>query len=87
VAYAPLAGSEDDVVRLDVSDLEPPEPMVRILEAAARLGPKQTLFVEHRRRPVFLYPQLDAQGFVHTTRELGPGRVQLQIQRREEPLA
>jgi hypothetical protein len=84
VASAPLASASDDVVRLDVSDLEPPEPMVRILEAAARLGANQTLLVEHRRRPVFLYPQLDAQGFLHVTRELGPGRVELQIQRREE---
>ena len=72
---------EADMVRLDVSDLAPPEPMVRILEAAAKLGPEQTLFVEHHRRPVYLYPQLDAQGFLHTTHEPGPGRVEIQIWR------
>ena len=73
--------AEADMVRLDVSDLAPPEPMVRILEAAAKLGPEQTLFVEHHRRPVYLYPQLDAQGFLHATHEAGPGRVEIQIWR------
>ena len=71
----------DAVVHLDVSDLVPPEPMVRILEAASKLGPGQTLLVEHHRRPVYLYPQLDAQGFLHETSELGPGRVQIRIHR------
>lgn len=70
-----------DVIQLDVSELVPPEPMVRILEAAARLQPGQTLLVEHHRRPVYLYPQLDAQGFVHDTTEFGPGRVQIRIRR------
>jgi hypothetical protein len=37
--------------------------------------------VEHHRRPVYLYPQLDAQGFLHTTREPGPGRVEIHIWR------
>ena len=71
----------ESVIRLDVSDLVPPEPMVRILETAAKLKTGQTLLVEHHRRPVYLYPQLDAQGFVHETSELGPGRVQIVIRR------
>jgi uncharacterized protein (DUF2249 family) len=84
LASTSLTGAEADVVRLDVSDLAPPEPMVRILEAAAKLGPKQTLRVEHHRRPVYLYPQLDAQGFLHETRELGPRQVEILIRRSEE---
>jgi uncharacterized protein (DUF2249 family) len=84
---SPMANVDGDVVRLDVSDLAPPEPMVRILEAAARLGPHQALLVEHHRRPVYLYPQLDAQGFAHETRELGPGRVEIVIRRGEETLS
>jgi uncharacterized protein (DUF2249 family) len=84
VASPSLTRAEADVVRLDVSDLAPPEPMVRILEAAAKLGPGQTLLVEHHRRPVYLYPQLDAQGFLHETRELGPGRLEILIWRGEE---
>jgi uncharacterized protein (DUF2249 family) len=72
-----------EVVCLDVSDLVPPEPMVRILEAASRLKPRQTLSVDHHRRPVYLYPQLDAQGFVHETHEIGPGHIRILIRRAE----
>ena len=71
-------------VQIDVSDLAPPEPMVRILEAMAQLPPGQTLLVEHARRPVYLYPQLDALGYRHETREPGPGRVEIRI---HKPLA
>lgn len=71
-------------VQIDVSDLAPPEPMVRILEAMAQLPPGQTLLVEHARRPVYLYPQLDALGYRHATSELGPGRVEIRI---HKPLA
>jgi uncharacterized protein (DUF2249 family) len=79
---APVAeAAPDAVLRVDVSDLVPPEPMVRILEAAAQLQPGQTLLVEHVRRPVYLYPQLDAQGFAHQTEEPEPGRVLIRITR------
>ncbi|MGI9147292.1 MAG: DUF2249 domain-containing protein [Chloroflexota bacterium] len=76
--------SAEEVIHLDVSDLAPPEPMVRILETAAQLTPGQILRVEHHRRPVYLYPQLDAQGFVHETREIEPGRVEILIRRGTE---
>jgi uncharacterized protein (DUF2249 family) len=71
--------SPGPTVRIDVSDLAPPEPMVRILEVLAQLPAGQTLLVEHVRRPVYLYPQLDALGYRHVTRELGPGRVEIRI--------
>ena len=84
-AEAPVAEPviDDEIVHLDVSDLVPPEPMVRILEAASRLTAGQTLAVEHHRRPVYLYPQLDAQGFVHETQEIAPGRIHILIRRAE----
>jgi uncharacterized protein (DUF2249 family) len=75
------ANSTPAEVHVDVSELAPPEPMVRILEAAAQLGAGQTLVVQHARRPVFLYPQLEAQGYQHQTEELGPGSVRLRIWR------
>jgi uncharacterized protein (DUF2249 family) len=74
---------DDVLIRIDVSDLVPPEPMVRILDAASRLRPGQTLFVEHVRRPVYLYPQLEAQGYTHETEEPEPGRVYIRIRRKE----
>ena len=53
----------DPVVRLDIRDLDPPEPMVRILGAAEKLHPGETLSAQLRREPVFLFPQLEKRGF------------------------
>lgn len=48
---------------LDNRDLDPPEPMVRILGAAEKLAPGETLSALLRREPVFLFPQLEKRGF------------------------
>lgn len=69
-------------VVLDVRGLEPPQPMVSVLEAADRLGPGECLEVLHDRRPVFLYPQLDDRGFAHETDETSAGLVRIRIRRR-----
>jgi uncharacterized protein (DUF2249 family) len=73
---APPAGSAPVVADrspLDVRGLEPPLPMVRVLERLDALEAGGTLTVLHERRPMFLYPQLDARGFVHETDEPEPG--------------
>jgi len=66
-------------ITIDVSDLIPPEPMVRILDALEALPPSESLFVYHVRRPMFLYPQLDALGYLHETREIATGHVEIVI--------
>jgi uncharacterized protein (DUF2249 family) len=66
---------------LDVRGLEPPQPMLRVLEEIDRLSPSAELEVRHDRRPVFLYPQLDERGFVHETDEPEPGLVRVLIRR------
>jgi uncharacterized protein (DUF2249 family) len=71
----------DSTVQLDVRDLEPPLPMVRVLEAVEALGPGQRLDVLHHRRPVFLYPQLEERGCRHATDEPEPGLVRIAIWR------
>lgn len=53
----------EPAVKLDNRDLDPPEPMVRILAAADKLGPGETLSALLRREPVFLFPQLEKRGF------------------------
>ncbi len=66
---------------IDVSELVPPEPMVRILETLAELPPGAVLLVHHVRRPVHLYPRLDELGCQHETRELAPNRVEILIRK------
>jgi uncharacterized protein (DUF2249 family) len=75
----PTATTETIIV--DVRGLEPPQPMVCVLERLDRLQPGQTLLVIHSRRPMFLYPQLDERGFVHETRQAAPDRVEIRIRR------
>jgi hypothetical protein len=53
--------------------------MVRILETLRDIGPGQTLLVHHVRRPIHLYPRLDALGCTHETREWPDGKVEVQI--------
>jgi uncharacterized protein (DUF2249 family) len=68
-------------VTLDVRGLEPPRPMVTVLEGLDTLRAGETLVVVHDRRPVFLYPQLDERGFTHETDETEPGVVRIRIRR------
>ena len=82
--YRPATDAPPTTV-LDVRGLEPPEPMVRVLAAADRLQPGQTLEVHHGRRPVFLYPQLDARGLRHVTDEPEPGLVRIRVSRAPSP--
>jgi uncharacterized protein (DUF2249 family) len=86
-ASAPLpmpvasASTPAAAVTLDVRGLEPPLPMVRVLERLDALPPGGVLTVLHERRPVFLYPQLDERGFQHDTDEPEPGLVRIVIRR------
>jgi len=82
---ADAAASHRDELLLDVRRLEPPEPMLRVLEALDRLPPGARLVVHHDRRPVFLYPQLEGRGFAHETDEPEPGLVRIVIRRRAHP--
>src|SRR5262249_16652350 len=68
---------------LDVRGLEPPQPLVRVLEQLDRLGPAPELEVRHDRRPLLLYPQLDERGFAHETDQPQPGLVRILIRKRE----
>lgn len=80
-AVAELPANPSGVLQLDVRGLEPPQPMVQVLDALERLRHDQRLEVLHDRRPVFLYPQLEERGFVHETEEPAPGLVRIVIRR------
>jgi uncharacterized protein (DUF2249 family) len=79
-AAAPVT-TPADAATLDVRGLEPPLPMVRVLERLDTLGAGEALTVLHERRPLFLYPQLDERGFQHETDEPEPGLVRIVIRR------
>lgn len=72
-AAAPAAGAgmmspddgsawPDPAVRLDNRDLDPPEPMVRILAATERMARGEVLAALLCREPIFLFPELAKRG-------------------------
>ena len=84
---APVSGEVDwsapaSEVTIDVSELVPPEPMVKILQMLETLPDGSRLLVHHVRRPIHLYDRLDEMGYAHATRDLGPGQVEVMIQKR-----
>ena len=71
-------------VLLDVSELEPPEPLELSLEAAERLKPGQYLRMLHRRDPCLLYGNLDNNGFKYYQRQGSTTAVELFIWREND---
>lgn len=80
-APKPTVASGEAGNALDVRGLEPPLPMVRVLERLDTLAPGSSITVLHDRRPLFLYPQLEARGFTHATDEPASGLVRIVIGR------
>lgn len=78
---------EDDSVELetmvlDNRGLEPPQPMMRTLaklEKLGKTGRNSTLTIINDRRPMFLYEQLDEQGYEHRTEEQTDGSFKIEI--------
>ena len=83
-APVPARAREMPRAVIDVRGLEPPQPMVLVLQAIDGLGPGEHLEVIHDRRPVFLYPQLDERGLDHQTDEPEPGVVRIVIRKKGE---
>lgn len=52
----------DPIFHLDLRDLEPPDPMVRILRQIELMEPDEVLFAVLDREPVFLLPELERRG-------------------------
>ena len=73
--------------RLDVSALEPCEPLERTLAAASDLGPGEYLRVLHSREPLPLYPLLEQLGCAWRTRPGTATPFEVLIWRADDPAA
>ena len=58
-----LAYFSDNIRKIDVRELEMPEPMVQILKEIETLKNDQALFVDHKKIPQFLLPELEVRNF------------------------
>ncbi|HMW56614.1 MAG: DUF2249 domain-containing protein [Accumulibacter sp.] len=71
-----------DIV-IDARGLEPPEPMVRSMEALGQLGSAQKLLVLLPREPYPLYRALEINGFSWQTAYRPDGTVEVLIQHKQ----
>jgi len=55
-------GSEE-IVEIDVREMAPPEPMMKILETLPKIKNNTILLVHHHREPMMLYPKLEEKGY------------------------
>ena len=68
-------------VTVDARGLEPPQPLVTILEALAGLPAQAVMRAHTDRRPLHLYPQLSDRGFVGESEEQPDGSFITHIRR------
>lgn len=64
---------------LDNRGLEPPQPMMRTLAALETLGENETLTIINDRKPMFLFEQLDEQGYRYKTEQQKDGSYKIEI--------
>ena len=61
------------VTKVDARGLEPPEPLVKILEAVSQLSPGHEIHAQTDRRPVHLHAQLEERGLSAESTEQADG--------------
>ncbi len=69
------------LIEVDARGLEPPQPMVRILEALSALPGEATLRAHTDRRPLHLFPLLAERGFQAESEEHSDGSFITHIRR------
>jgi uncharacterized protein (DUF2249 family) len=69
-------------IEVDARGLEPPQPLVKILEALAALPEGARLRAHTDRRPMHLYAQLEERGFVGESEEQADGSFITHVRRR-----
>ncbi|MBU2494225.1 MAG: DUF2249 domain-containing protein [Bacteroidetes bacterium] len=72
-----------NVIEIDVRDLEPPEPMVKILEAIQQVDGNSLLVVHHHREPMMLYPKLEERGYQAITNKIDENYYKVVITKKE----
>jgi hypothetical protein len=69
------------VIELDLRTFEPPQPLMKTLEAIATLPAEATLQIHTRWRPALLYAELEKRGFISESRDQSDGSCLTQIRR------
>jgi uncharacterized protein (DUF2249 family) len=73
---------EMPIIELDLRGFEPPQPLMKTLEAVATLPEGAELRVHTRWRPALLYRELESRGFIGESEEQSDGSYNTHIRRR-----
>ena len=71
-----------NLFELDARGFEPPQPLLKALEAVATLPAGATLHLHTRWRPALLYAELEKRGFTGESEEQSDGSYLTHISRR-----
>ena len=74
----------ETIIELDVHELQPPEPMMKILENLSRVNDKSVMLVYHHREPVLLYPKLEERGYYAYCEKIGDESFKILIAQKKE---
>ena len=66
-------------ITLDCSLMEPPEPMLRVLEQLDRLQQGEGIKMLHRMKPRLLFPKLHVRGWNFRVLEHTPDQIEVRI--------
>ena len=69
-------------VELELRGLEPPQPLMKILEAVATLPDGATILARTQWRPALLYAELEQRGFIGESEEQSDGSYLTRIRHR-----
>lgn len=70
---------ENNYKRIDVRELEMPMPMVTILETLESLNEGEALYVDHKRLPQYLLPELQKRDYKYVSKSIDDNNVKLII--------
>lgn len=68
-----------NIIEIDVRELQPPEPMMKILENLYRIDEKSVMIVYHHREPHLLYPRLEERGYMAVCNKVGENNYKILI--------
>ncbi len=78
----PVITGEEKIIETDVRELEPPGPMIKVLEILSDFDDDTVLLVHHHREPLMLYPKLEERGFGAVANKINDNYYKILIKRK-----
>ncbi|MBF0276303.1 MAG: DUF2249 domain-containing protein [SAR324 cluster bacterium] len=67
------------IALIDCREMLAPEPMIAVLAAVEKMNINEALLMQHRQKPVNLFPKLEDRGLQYYLEEESDGSIQLLI--------